>query len=384
MYTRSILPSKRSYFLLGPRGTGKTTWLRDTYSQAIWYDLLKPSEYLRLSRQPEVFRQEIEALPKNSTIVVDEVQKLPLLLDDVQYFLAQTRKGHHFILTGSSARKLKRQGNNLLAGRASHRMLFPLILDEYQDFRNFDEILKFGTLPEVLGIKSPDEKIEFLESYASLYLKEEVLQEGAIRNLDPFARFLSVAALMNGQLINAASLARDSGIGRSTISGFYQVLIDTLVGFHLESWRPKLRIKETTHPKFYFFDPGVVRSLNGRLRSELDDLEKGYLFETYIIHELRAWRSYKGLNFSITFWRTPSKVEVDLVLESEGQKVGIEIKSSKVWKKEFGKPLKGLLETKDIHRAFGIYQGERPLKDGQLEVLPIKDFLKRLYSNQLF
>jgi len=383
MYTRSILPTNRSYFLLGPRGTGKTTWVNQFYSGANRYDLLKPSEFLRLNRNPGVFRQEIEALPKNSVIIIDEIQKNPILLDDVHYFLAQTSKKFTFVLTGSSARKLKKQGSNLLAGRASQKSLFPLIYDEHRDLENIENILKFGTLPEVFNFKKNQDKIEFLESYATLYLKEEVMQEGAAKSLDSFSRFLQVAAIMNGQLTNISSLSRDSGVGRTTINGYYEVLIDTLVGTWLQSWQPRLRVKEVEHPKFYFFDPGVVRALSGKLKKNIDDFEKGFLLETYILHELRAWKSYKNLDYEIHFWRTPSKIEIDFVLEIDSKKIAIEVKSSSTWKKESGKAIKGLLEKKAVHKGYGIYLGQNTLKDGQMTVLPLKTFLQKLYKQEL-
>ncbi len=385
MYKRSFAMPNKSFLLLGPRGTGKSSWLTETFddqANVASYDLLNPREFLRLQRDPSLFRQELEALSNKTTVIIDEVQKLPILLDDVQHFLVKNKSQFKFILTGSSARKLKKSSANLLAGRLAYRQMFPLVYSEFEDSLSIEDILKFGTLPEVVTSKTTADKIDFLEAYSTLYLKEEVMQEGAAKNLDSFMRFLNVAASMNGQLLSVSSLSRDSGVSRTTINGYFEVLEDTLLGLWLESWRPKIRIKEVEHPKFYFFDTGVVRTLSGQVRSPLQNDEKGYLLETYIIHELRAFKSYFQKQFDLSFWKTPSKIEIDLILEVGNEKIGIEIKSSINWKKEFSKNLSTLLEEKKINRAIGIYLGNRSLIDRSVEIYPVKIFLKKLYSGE--
>lgn len=383
VYTRKISLPTKSCILLGPRGTGKSSLLQAQYGghkNTVFYDLLNPYEFLRLQRNPELFRNELSALVGETTIIIDEIQKMPIFLDDVQHFLVNNKK-IKFILTGSSARKLKKQSANLLAGRLAYRQMFPLVYSEYGEDISTEEALTFGLLPEVVTSKKKEDKLDFLESYATLYLKEEVIQEGAAKNLDSFMRFLDVAALLNGQLLSVSGLSRDSGVGRTTINGYFNVLEDTLIGAWLESWRPKIRIKEVEHPKFYFFDTGVVRALGGKLRKPVSDEEKGFLLETYILHELKAFKAYQRKDFDIFFWKTPSKTEIDFVLDLGHEKIGIEIKSSKVWKKEFSKNLKTLMNEKQLSRAIGVYMGDRPLKDEMVEVYPVKVFLKKLYAN---
>ena len=306
MYKRIFQASKRSFFILGPRGTGKTTWLKNHYKKAIFYDLLNPSIYLKLQKNPELFRQEILALPKNSIIVIDEVQKLPILLDDVHHFLAQRNNKKQFILSGSSARKLKRTSTNLLGGRASQKFFYPLIYAEHR-IDKWDDIFQFGTLPESLNLKTIKQKIEFLEAYSLTYLREEIQQEAVVKNISGFSNFLDVASLCNAQTINISSLARDSGVARTTIMGYFQALEDTLIGSWLTGWRSKARVKTVIHPKFFFFDTGVTRTLSGQLRQNIQAQERGFLLETYLLHELKAWNQIHNWGAKIKFWKTHHK-----------------------------------------------------------------------------
>ena len=379
MYTRQLQPPKRSYLLLGPRGTGKTTWLNSFYPNATRYDLLKPSEFFRLQLDPERFEREVLALPKGSTVVIDEVQKLPALLDVIHGLLSEKKAGHNFVMTGASARKLKRSSANLLAGRASFRQFFPLIQNEYLHVDSFDSVFKFGTLPEVFTAKNKSEQIEFLESYALTYLREEIQQEVATKNIDSFSRFLNVAALCNAQVTNISSISRDAGVARSTVQGYFQALLDTLVGVWLPSWQPRARVKEIEHPKFFFFDCGVARVLSGQVRESLSSMERGFLLETYLFHELRAWREYQNNQAKISYWKTKDS-EVDFILELNGKVIGIEVKSTPHWKAEYGKTLHKLHEEKVVDQIYGVFLGERAQKDGKLKILPLAAFLKELWQ----
>ncbi len=382
MYKRHFHPSKRSFFILGPRGTGKTTWLKNYYKKAVFYDLLNPSTYLKLQKNPELFRKELSALPKNSIIIIDEVQKLPILLDDVHHFLAQRGNKKQFILSGSSARKLKRTSANLLGGRASQKFFYPLIYAEHQ-IDKWDDILRFGTLPESLNLKTVKQKIEFLEAYSLTYLREEIQQEAIVKNINSFSNFLDVASLCNAQTINMSSLARDSGVARTTIMGYFQALEDTLIGSWLFIWRGKARVKTAVHPKFFFFDTGVVRTLTGQLRESLQNQDRGFLLETYLLNELKAWNQIHNWGAKIRFWKTHHKSEIDFIIEIKGKKVGIELKSSQIWKKEFGKYLKKAKENKFIDRAIGVYLGDKNLKANFLDVYTLRNFLKILEKNSL-
>ena len=382
MYKRIFTPSDRSFFVLGPRGTGKSTWLKNRYKKAIFYDLLNPSLYLKLRRNPELFRQEISAIPEDSIVIIDEVQKLPILLDDVHHFLAQRDNNKQFILSGSSARKLKKTSTNLLGGRASQSYFYPLIYSEHQ-IDKWDDVLRFGTLPESLNLKTVKQKIEFLESYSLIYLREEIQQEAIVKNVSSFSNFLDIASLCNAQTINIASLARDSGVARTTVMGYFQALEDTLIGFWLPAWRTKARVKTAIHPKFFFFDTGVVRALRGQLREPIHDYDKGFLLETYLLHELKAWNQIHDWGAKISFCKTYHNSEIDFLVEINAQRIGIELKSSKVWKREFGKYLNKVKAQKFIDRAIGVYLGDKNLKADSLDVYTLKNFLKTLEKNTL-
>ena len=385
MFTRKFKASTRSFFLLGPRGTGKTTWLKAQYKSAVFYDLLDFSTYLKFLKDPSLFKKEVSALPPAQIIILDEVQKLPRLLNDVHFFLSKVNNKKKFILSGSSARKLRRFSANLLAGRASQKFFFPLTACECKYNISVEDILKYGTLPEVLNLKKPKEKIEFLESYVKTYLHEEIQQEAVAKNIESFSRFLDVSALCNGQLVNLSSLSRDSGAARTTLTNYFQILEDTLVGVWLKPWRKRVRIKETMSPKFFFFDTGIVRALSNNLRQDLSQPEKGFLLETYIFHELRFWNQTHDWGADIYFWKTYRHAEIDFILEIKGKRIGVEIKSSSVWKKEFGKYLSKAQEESFLDQSIGVYLGDKKLKiQDQIEVYPFFQFLKLLEKNKLF
>lgn len=382
MYTRSLRPPQDSFFLFGPRGTGKSTWVKQHFPQAAYFDLLNTSLYLRLQQDPSHFRKAVEALPKKSWVVVDEIQKLPQLLNEVHSLIED--HGFKFVLTGSSARKLKREGANLLAGRALTKYFFPLTYEELGKDFNLEEILRFGSLPAVFSKSDTQIKIEFLESYTLTYLREEIQQEAAVKNLSNFGRFLSIAAISNGQKLNLANLARDAGVARPTVQGYFQILIDTLVGTLLPAWPIKLRVKEVDHPKFYFFDPGAIRALTQRLRDPLDSIERGNLLETYLLHEMRAHVASRSLGGEFYYWGTHGGVEVDLIWSRGKIAVGFEVKSSSRWKSEYSHALRILLNENKISKAFGVYLGSETLSDQGVTVLPIEEFLKRMGQNHIF
>ena len=251
MYARDLSLPDRSFFLFGPRGTGKTTWLHSVLPIAHRVDLLRDRELVRLLRDPGLFTREVEALRAGSWVVVDEVQKLPALLDEVQDLLVRGRAGYRFALTGSSARKLRRSGVNLLAGRAVNRRFHPLTAGELGADFDLERILRFGGLPAVWADAPSDAaRIDFLEAYAENYLTQEIRQEGLVKNLDSFSRFLEIASLVNAQVVNVAGVARDAGVARPTVQGFFGILVDTLIGVWLSAWRPRAKVKELAHPKF--------------------------------------------------------------------------------------------------------------------------------------
>lgn len=381
MYTRLLPLPSHSFFLFGPRGTGKTTWLRAELPGAQWFDLVRTQEQLRLMRDPGLFRQIVDALPKGSWVVVDEVQKLPSLLDEVQALIAERGNRYRFALSGSSARKLKRLDVNLLAGRAINRTFFPLVAAELDFEIEPDEVLAFGLLPKVRA--ESEHAIDVLDAYAANYVREEIQQEALVKDLDSFARFLEVASIVNGQVVNVASLARDAGVARPTVQRYFDVLVGTLIGVWLPAWRPRRKVKEVAHPKFYFFDTGVVRALQQRLRDPLAVEERGALVETWILHELRAWMSIGNIGGELSYWRTPNGSEVDFVWTRGKNAVGIEVKAASQWRGEHAQPLREMLEEGVVQRAFGVYLGREVLRQANIEVLPVREFLRRLHAGEV-
>jgi predicted AAA+ superfamily ATPase len=383
MFTRRLPLPARSFLLLGPRGAGKTTWLRRALPNARWYNLLLDRELLRVMREPGLFRQEIEALPSGSWVVVDEVQKLPALLNEVHDALASAPRRWRFALTGSSARRLRRGDVNLLAGRVISRQMHPLTVAELSAKTSIDDLLRFGGLPLVRGERSAASRIDLLEAYVETYLTQEIRAEALVRSLESFTRFLEVAALANAQVTNVTSLARDSAVARPTVQGYFDVLTDTLLGAWLPAWRPRAKVKEVTHPKFYLFDCGVVRALSRRLREPLEGAERGALLETLVFHELRAQISYSNCGGSVSYYRTPSGTEVDFIWSRGKLSVGIEVKASPRWSSKHSRALIDLHESGIVTACYGIYLGDVPLQDGPVRVLPVFEFLRELSKGRI-
>lgn len=382
MFTRHHPSPAHSFFLFGPRGTGKSTWLRQVLPDALWFDLLRTHTLLALTRQPESFRQQVEARPAGSWVVVDEVQRLPSLLNEVHALIAETGRRYRFSLSGSSARKLKRLDVNLLAGRAVNRQFFPLTSAELGHDVDLERALRFGLLPQIHV--EPEHALDVLDAYVSNYIREEIQQEALVRSLDSFVRFLEIAALMNGQIVNVAGLSRDAAVARPTVQGYFDVLADTLIGFWLPAWQRRAKVKEVASPKFYLFDPGVVRALAGRAREPLEGSERGFLLETWVLHELRAAMAFHNSGGQLHFWRTSHGTEVDFIWTRANRSVGIEVKAAERWRPEFGGPLKGLIEEGVVQAGFGVYAGAVELRDGPLRVLPLQQFFRTLSEGGIF
>lgn len=383
MFSRRLPAPDRSFFLLGPRGTGKTTWLRARFPEARWFNLLQEREWSRLTRDHERFRQEVEALPDGTWVVVDEVQRLPWLLNEVHDLLSLHPSRIRFALTGSSARSLRAKDVNLLAGRALSRRFFPLVTSEIGPGVDVDDLLRFGGLPAVRSERAAPARIELLEAYRDTYLAEEIRNEGFVRNLDGFARFLDVAALMNAQVLNVTGIARDAGVSRTTVQGFFDVLADTMIGTLLPAWRPRARVKEVASPKFYLFDTGVARTLSGRLRDPLQPAERGALLEAWAFHELRAHIHDAGVGGELSYWRLPSGLEVDFVWQRGDRRIAIEVKASDRWRREDADGLVALAESMDLDRCVALYLGRERLRHGPIDVLPFADFVAELGEGRL-
>ena len=383
MYTRRLDVPTRSFLLLGPRGTGKTTWLRTRLPKAHWYNLLLDREQLRLMRDPHLFRQEIEALPSGTWVVLDEIQKLPGLMNEIHDALATAPRRWRFALTGSSARRLRPADVNLLAGRVVMRRMLPLTVAELTAAPAIDDLLRFGMLPMVRTARGAAARVDLLEAYVETYLAQEIRAEALVRSLEAFARFLEIAALANAQVTNVAALSRDAGVARPTIQGYFEVLNDTLLGHWLPAWRPRAKVKEVQHPKFYLFDPGVARALSRRLREPLEAAERGMLLETLVFHELRAQIAYSDCGGDLTYYRTPSGTEVDFVWTRAGHAVGIEVKATDRWRPESNRALVELQSAGAIAAAWGVYLGDQPLQAGPVRVLPLHSFLDELTAGRV-
>ncbi len=342
---------KHSFFLFGPRGTGKSTLLKERFlpGQCLWLDLLDSSVEDRFSRSPGELYAIVKALPKEVVyVVVDEIQKVPKLLDEV-HRLIEEKVDKVFILTGSSARKLKHGGANLLAGRAFVYHLYALSCFELGERFELETALHWGTLPKILSLGDDASRSAFLRSYADTYLKEEIWTEQVIRKLPPFRRFLEVAAQCNGKIINYANIAQDVGVDDKTIKEYFIILEDTMIGFFLEPFHNSFRKRLVEKPKFYFFDPGVVRSLSRQLSVPLTARTSAYgdAFEHFVLLEFVRLASYFQPDYRFSFLRTASDVEIDLIVERPGKPLlCIEIKSSDtVNKRDIGAFIK---LTKDI------------------------------------
>jgi len=385
MVTRIIkLPKKQSFFLFGARGTGKTTVLEALFPkgsqsdrESLWIDLLSDEEEAGLSRNPDSLKQRVQQFGKTRHIIIDEIQKIPKLLDVVHQLI---KDGYDkFILSGSSARKLKRGAANLLAGRAVVRSLFPLTHLEMADRFELNFALRFGTLPRLVHLDNePTEIKDYLRAYSKTYLKEEIIVEQLVRNLDPFRGFLEVAAQMNGKIVNYSKIERDVGSSNKTIQSYYQILEETYVGFFLnafhESWRKQL----SQSPKFYFFDLGVTRALAGRLNQEVSEstYEYGDLFEQFIICEIFRLNEYFSLDFKMSYLRSKDGAEIDLILDRPGMKRAlIEIKSSKMVRSEDLKHLRRFKSEHPKTDAYCLSLDPSPKRIDGIEVLPWKEGL---------
>ena len=324
-------------------------------------------------------------------VLIDEVQKVPELLDEV-HALYET-KGINFALSGSSARKLKKSGTNLLAGRAINRKMFPLIYPEYQTLMtNLNDLIDWGTLPLVLD--NWDYKEDTLLTYIDNYLRQELLEEGIVRSLEPFVRFLTIAGQFNGQILNVENIARESHVKRPTVDKYYQVLVDTLIGYRLAAYQPSIRVNESAHPKFYLFDAGVARAAAGYTHEQLDQSYRGFLFETYMLNEVRAYNEYQAKHRDLFYYSVRSAGDVDLVIKLEKKTqtkpdkiICIEFKLGTSWRSEWAKSLLILNEDRSkstVERLIVVYTGSQRFTHGAIELMPVKDFLNDLHNGMIF
>lgn len=380
------LPKNQHCLVFGARNTGKSTLLEKIFSssQTMFIDLLDETEAMRFARNSNALYQIVKALPPNYThVVLDEIQKVPKLLDTVQRLMKDTDK--KFIMTGSSARKLKKGGANLLAGRAFVYNLYPLSFLELGDAFDLEHILRWGSLPQIFQCNSDHERQQFLRAYANTYLKEEIWEEHFIRQLDPFRHFLEVAAQSNAKIINFSNIARDVGVDDKTIQNYFSILEDTLIGFYLEAYQNSFRKRLSHKPKFYFFDTGIVRALTDMTSVPLRSGTSAYgeAFEHFIILECMRLNKYFNLDYRFSYLQTSAEVEIDLIVERPGKSLlCIEIKSrADVCNKDIGSFIQ---LTKDIPgcEAICLSQNKYPQQIEHVSVLPWQQGIQQYFTSE--
>lgn len=367
--------------MFGVRGSGKSTWARQQFPQAALFDLLDEDLAHSLLVDPGRFAAELRICARGTWVIVDEIQRIPSLLNEVHRSIEQA--GLRFVLLGSSARKLKTAGTNLLAGRALQKTLYPFTPEELRkDFR-LEEVLRYGSVPLVWQSAT---KAETLHAYVQLYLREEIRAESLVRNLPGFTRFLPIAALFHGQTLNVQSLARDAGVARTTVNGYLDILDDTLLTFRLPPFEAKLRVRERKHAKLYWIDPGIVRAVKRQLGS-LSAEERGPLLEGWIAVLLRIYAEYRGLYEECFYWApTESHVtEVDFLLRRGREYLALEVKATKHLSSSHFSGLRAIANLTGLARRILVYTGTRTLKseDG-IDVYPVETFLQALAGNTLW
>ena len=380
-FTRKLhIPAdeKESFFLWGPRKTGKTSILKSLFPDALTYDLLNSEVFTKLIRNPHLLREELRARPKENLVVIDEVQKIPLLLDEVHWLIENTE--HRFALCGSSPRKLKRGHANLLGGRAFRYELQGLVWPELGDSFDISRLLNHGYLPQHYLSEKPQ---KFLRAYVGDYLKEEIAAEGLVRNLPAFSEFLEMASFSDTEMVSYTSFARDCGVSGNTIKEYFSILVDTMLGKWLPSYRKREKRKVTTSPKFYFSDVGVVSHLSKRGFLEIGSELAGKAFENWIFHEIDCHRMYSELYYDLSFWRLTSGIEVDFILGD--MEIAVEVKSSQKIRPEHSK---GLLQLKVDHPTIKrliivCTTDTKRVLDSGVEIMPYQDFLNELWNDYL-
>lgn len=376
MYKRIIekpLEKEYSFFLFGPRGTGKTSWLKSAVPKGLFIDLLNQDTFFSLTQDPHQITQMI---PKDfeDWIIIDEVQKIPALLNEVHRLIEEY--GYKFILTGSSARPLKRKGTNLLAGRALYHKMFPLTAMELGDDFDIAKSLKYGHLPTIHHRDIKPE--EYLKSYIHVYLREEVMQEGLTRNIGAFTKFLHTASFSQGSTLNVTKIAKEAGIERKTVEDYFQVLEDLLLAWRIPVFTKRAKRKTVAHPKFYYFDVGVYRALRPMGPFDLPEEAEGPALESLVLQELQAINHYYALEYEIFFWRTADQLEIDFVLYGPNGLVGIEVKrANKIDTKDL-KGLKAFQSDYPSAKLYLFYGGSRRLYIDDIEVIPTKEALQML------
>lgn len=373
MYSRLLQPQKdKSFFLFGPRGTGKTTWVKSEFPSAVYLDLLEAELFNDLTANPQRLENFI---PKGfkDWIIIDEVQRVPELLNEVHRLIEKNK--YKFILTGSSARKLRKKGYNLLAGRALTLSMHPLTVKELDKDFHLEHSLIYGHLPCACLESNPK---SYLESYVKTYLQEEVQQEGLTRNLSAFYRFLESASFSQGSVLNISEISRECSVERKVVENYFTILEDLLIAYRVPVFSKRAKRRLVSHPKFYFFDAGVYRILRPMGPLDMPEEVQGIALETLLFQELKAVNDYLNLGYKIFYWRTSNNVEVDFVLYGERGILAFEIKRTGKVLPSMLKGLKSFLKDYPVSKAYFLYGGEKRMYEGDIEIIPIRDSLKGL------
>ena len=363
-------------FLFGARQTGKSTLLKERFKGAIYYDLLDPNLRKAFKRNPNSLKEALWDKPAGTLVIIDEIQKVPELLDIVHTLMVD--KGLFFILSGSSARKLKRSGANTLGGRAIPETLYPLVWPEVSDFQ-IDRAVQNGMIPRHYMVEDATKR---LSGYVKVYLDEEIREEGEVRELDAFERFMEVAAISDGEMLNYSNIASDCGVSAKTVKSYFQILYDTLIGYEIPAFRKEIKRKIVQAPRFYYFDVGLANYLMGRhsLKRGTDDY--GHAFEHFVIQEIIAYKGYNDKRDIISYWHTYDKKEVDVIIGEA--KVAIEIKSTDHVETKHKKGLKAFEEEHPDCRLTLVSLDPITRKSGNVELIYVLDFLKMLWNGEIF
>ena len=363
-------------FLFGARQTGKSTLLKERFKGAIYYDLLNPSVRKAFKLNPNSLWEALQAKQPGTLVIIDEIQKVPELLDVVHSLMVE--RGLFFILSGSSSRKLKCSGANTLGGRAIPETLFPLVWPEVTDFQ-IDRAVQNGMIPRHYMVEDATKR---LSGYVKVYLDEEIREEGEVRELDAFERFMEIAAISDGEMLNYANIASDCGVSAKTVKSYFQILYDTLIGYEIPAFRKEIKRKVVQTPRFYYFDVGLANYLMGRHALQRGTDDYGHAFEHLVIQEIVAYKGYNDKREAISYWHTYDKKEVDVVIGDA--KVAIEIKSSEHIETKHKKGLKAFKEEHPDCRLILVSLDPITRQSGDAELLYVLDFLKMLWHGEIF
>lgn len=374
---RFLNDPKQSFFLFGPRGTGKSLWVRHYFKDALSIDLLDSAVFRLYASKPERLKELVNGNPDKNQIFIDEVQKVPMLLN-VVHALIEERKNLQFILTGSSARKIRRTGIDLLGGRALLLSLHPFMAAELGKDFSFDNALRYGLLPLIVASKEP---LDALKAYHGLYLREEVQMEALVRNVGNFSRFLEAISFSHASILNVSNVARECEVGRKTVEGYVEILEDLLLTFKIPVFNKGAKRELSEHPKIYFFDTGVFRTL--RSKGPLDRIEEieGVALEGLVAQHLRAWNAYRGERNTLYYWRTRSGVEVDFIIYGEDGLNAIEVKNTTRIYPEHLRALRSFRQDYPESSLIFLYRGKERLKKDNILCLPCEEFLLKLHPN---